>query len=262
MTTSPHASLDDVARYLDTVLRTNDIPDYPGAINGVQVEHIGPITRCAVAVDASLQTIDGTIGGGANLLVVHHGLFWGGAQPLRGRMFERIRRLLAHDVAVYSAHLPLDLHPTLGNNALMARELGLTPNAGFATFQTLTIGVMGESDVATAVLAERSDVLARREGGHLVSVGLAAGRRTRRWAICTGAGASSDTLREAAAAGVDTLIVGEGPHHTAVEAVEMGIAVLYAGHYATETFGVRALGQEVERTFGIPWSFVTAPTGL
>ena len=177
-------------------------------------------------------------------------------------MFERIRRLLAHDIAVYSAHLPLDLHPTLGNNALMARELGLTPNAGFATFQTLTIGVMGESDVATAVLAERSDALARREGGHLVSVGLAAGRRTRRWAICTGAGASSDTLREAAAAGVDTLIVGEGPHHTGVEAVEMGIAVLYAGHYATETFGVRALGQEVERTFGIPWSFVTAPTGL
>jgi dinuclear metal center YbgI/SA1388 family protein len=262
MFTSPHASLDNVARHLDTVLRTSEIPDYAGAVNGVQVEHIGPITRCAVAVDASLQTIDGAIAGGANLLVVHHGLFWGGAQPLRGRMFERIRRLLAHDVAVYAAHLPLDLHPTLGNNALMARELGLTPSAGFASFQTITIGVMGESDVETAVLAERSDMLARREGGHLVSVGLAAGRRTRRWAICTGAGASSDTLREAAAAGVDTLIVGEGPHHTAVEAAEMGIAVLYAGHYATETFGVRALGQEVERTFGIPWSFVAAPTGL
>ena len=80
--------------------------------------------------------------------------------------------------------------------------------------------------------------------------------------MCTGAGASSETLREASAAGVDTLIVGEGPHHTAVEAPELGIAVLYVGHYATETFGVRALGEEIERTFGIPWSFVAAPTGL
>jgi dinuclear metal center YbgI/SA1388 family protein len=262
MITPPHASLDDVARHLDTLLRTTEIPDYAGAMNGVQVEHTGPITRCAAAVDASLQTIEGAIAVGANLLVVHHGLFWGGAQPLRGRAFERIRRLLAHDVAVYASHLPLDLHATHGNNALMARELGLTPTAGFARFQTIAIGLMGESDIETTVLAERSDMLARRGGGKLVSIGVVPGRRTRRWAMCTGAGASSDTLRDAAAAGVDTLIVGEGPHHTAVAAAEMGIVVLYAGHYATETFGVRALGQEIERTFGIPWSFVAAPTGL
>ena len=95
-----------------------------------------------------------------------------------------------------------------------------------------------------------------------MTVGVTAQRRTRRWALCTGAGASSDTLREASSAGVDTLIVGEGAHHTAVEASELGIAVLYVGHYATETFGVRALGEEIERTFGIPWSFVAAPTGL
>ena len=85
---------------------------------------------------------------------------------------------------------------------------------------------------------------------------------TSRWGICTGAGADSHTLREAAQRGLDTLIVGEGPHHTAVEATELGIAVLYVGHYATETFGVRALGAEIERAFGIPWSFVSAPTGL
>jgi dinuclear metal center YbgI/SA1388 family protein len=257
-----HASLADVARHLDTLLRTNEVPDYPGAMNGIQVEHDGPITRCAVAVDASLSTIDAAIAAGANLLLVHHGLFWGGAQPLRGRVFERVRRLLAHDVAVYASHLPLDLHPTVGNNALMANELALTPSAGFARFQSMAVGVMGESDVATISLAERCDALARREGGHLVSVGVTPGRRTRRWALCTGAGASSDTLREAAAAEIDTLIVGEGPHHTAVEAGELGIAVLYVGHYATETFGVRALGQELERTFGLPWSFLRAPTGL
>jgi dinuclear metal center YbgI/SA1388 family protein len=262
MGAAPHASLDDVARHLDTVLRTSEVPDYPGAMNGVQVEHDGPVTRCVVAVDASVQTIDAAIANGANLLVAHHGLFWGGAQPLRGRVFQRLRRLLAHDVAVYASHLPLDLHPTIGNNALMARELGLTPAAGFAHFQSVPIGVTGETDVETATLADRCDALARREGGRLVTVGSTAGRRTRRWALCTGAGASSDTLREAAVVGVDTLIVGEGPHHTAVEATELGIAVLYVGHYATETFGVRALGAEIERAFGIPWSFVAAPTGL
>ncbi len=173
-----------------------------------------------------------------------------------------MRRLLAHDVAVYASHLPLDLHPTLGNNALLARELGLTPSAGFAHFQSIAIGVMGESDVESATLAARCGDVAHREGGQLVTLGVTAGRRTRRWALCTGAGASSETLREAAAAGVDTLIVGEGPHHTAVDAMELGIAVLYVGHYATETFGVRALGAEIERAFGIPWTFVAAPTGL
>ncbi|MDB4880483.1 MAG: NGG1p interacting factor 3 protein [Gemmatimonadetes bacterium] len=254
--------LDRIAAHLDALLRTSEVPDYPGALNGVQVEHRGPVTRCAVAVDASLQTIQGAVDAGANLLVVHHGLFWSGAQPLRGRIYRRFQALLANDVAVYSSHLPLDLHPTLGNNHLLAAELGLVPSAGFARFQAVDVGVMGESDVETASLAAQLETLARREGGTLTVAGAHAGRRTRRWAICTGAGASSDSLRAAAAAGVDTLIVGEGPHHTAVEGPELGIAVLYAGHYATETFGVRAIGAELERRFGIPWSFVAAPTGL
>ncbi len=121
---------------------------------------------------------------------------------------------------------------------------------------------MGESNVHTATLIQRAESPAHQEGGSVITVGAYPGRRTRRWAICTGAGASSDTIVEAVAAGIDTLIVGEGPHHTGVEAQELGIAVIYAGHYATETLGVRALGEELERTFGLPWSFVAAPTGL
>lgn len=254
--------LEEVATYLDRVLCTSEVPDYPGALNGVQVEHRGPVRRCAVAVDASLRTIQGAIDAGANLLIVHHGLFWSGTQPLRGRFYERARLLITHDVAVYSSHLPLDLHPTLGNNALLARALGLEPNTGFARFQTIDVGVIGDSDVETTALARHANELAQREGGAVVTVGVEPGRRTRRWAICSGAGASSNTLREAVAAGVDTLIVGEGPHHTGVEAQELGIAVIYAGHYASETLGVRALGAELERTFALPWSFVAAPTGL
>lgn len=260
--TTAGVPLADIATHLDATLRTADIPDYPGALNGVQVEHAGPVRRVAVAVDASLQTIQGAIDADANMLIVHHGLFWAGAQPLRGRVYDRFRRLLTHDVAVYSSHLPLDLHPTLGNNTLFARALGLDPLQGFARFQSIAVGVMGNSDVDTATLVTRAGEIARAEGGEIVTVGTTPGRRTRRWAICTGAGASSDTLREAAAAGVDTLIVGEGPHHTGVEASELGIAVLYAGHYATETFGVRALGAELERQFALPWTFIAAPTGL
>jgi dinuclear metal center YbgI/SA1388 family protein len=260
--TEPSASLGDIARHLDTLLRTSEIPDYPGALNGIQVEHRGPVRRCAVAVDASLRTIEGAVNAGANLLIVHHGLFWGGTQPLRARAYQRIQTLMANDVAVYASHLPLDLHPTLGNNALLATALELQPSEGFARFQTIDVGVAGAADVDTAVLADRMRAIAEREGGSLVTVGVTPGRRTRHWAVCTGAGASTDTLREAAARGIDTLIVGEGPQHTAVDAPELGIAVLYGGHYATETFGVRALGSELERTFGIPWTFIDAPTGL
>jgi dinuclear metal center YbgI/SA1388 family protein len=262
MTAATPSTLGDVAAYLDDLLRTSEIPDYRGAMNGIQVEHVGPVTRCAVAVDASSRTIEGAIEQGANLLIVHHGLFWGGVQPIRGHVFERVRRLITHDVAVYASHLPLDLHPTVGNNVLLARELGLTPESGFARFESIEVGVKGTCDLATGVLARRCEQISRREGGQLVAVGVTPERRTTRWAICTGAGASSESLREAKAAQVDTLIVGEGPHHTAIEAEEFGIAALYVGHYASETFGVRALGAEIERMFGIPWSFIAAPTGL
>ena len=258
----PPVALPVVAEYLDVLLRTAEVPDYAGALNGIQVENAAPITRVAVAVDASLQTIEGAIALGANLLVVHHGLFWSGVQPLRGTTYRRIQRLITSDMAIYSSHLPLDLHPTLGNNVLLARALALEPIRGFARYQSVHVGVMGNADIATTSLLKRADVIARADGGAVVGIGVHDGRRTRCWAICTGAGASSDTLREAVASGVDTLIVGEGPHHTAVEAMELGLAVLYLGHYATETFGVRALGAALERQFQLPWSFVAAPTGL
>ena len=112
------------------------------------------------------------------------------------------------------------------------------------------------------MLADKARELAEEFGGQLVATPFADDRITRGWGICTGAGADSATLREAAAKGLDTLIVGEGPHHTAVEARELGIVVLYAGHYATETLGVRALGDALAERFGVTSTFVDAPTGL
>jgi dinuclear metal center YbgI/SA1388 family protein len=254
--------LDDLAARLDTLLRTSEVPDYPQAVNGIQQENRSPIRRVAVAVDCSLKTIQAAIDSGANLLVVHHGLFWGGLQALRGPFYERLYLLLTNDVAVYSSHLPLDAHEQLGNNTLLARELGLDVMGPFARFQHVHIGVRGECNLPTADLVARADRFARQHGGRAVTSAVSAERLSRRWAICTGAGASAETLREAVSVGVDTLIVGEGPHWTAVDAPELGVAIIYAGHYATETLGVRALGAWLGKEFGLPYQFIEAPTGL
>ena len=254
--------LSDVVAHLDELLRTEEIPDYGPALNGLQVANGGQVTRVAAAVDLSRRTIRGAIDARADLLLVHHGMFWGGLQAVRGPLYDRLKLLLHHDVAVYSSHLPLDLHPELGNNVLLARELGLEPTGSFARYQTILVGVRGEASVKTSVLLERVRRFARAHGGDVrVSIPVE-GRTTRRWALCTGAGASSETLQEAVALGVDTLIVGEGAHWTAVDAAERDLLILYAGHYATETLGVQALARRVAESFHVPWTFVEAPTGL
>jgi dinuclear metal center YbgI/SA1388 family protein len=251
-----------IAAFVDELLDIASIPDYPGALNGVQFANRGDIQRVATAVDFSSAAIDGAIQARAQLILVHHGMFWGDPHPIVGHRHQRIRALVEHDIAVYSAHLPLDMHSELGNNALLARKLGLQPSGGFASFQGRNIGLSGASEVSTRVLADRAGELSRQFGGTLVTTPFDQERLTRRWGLCTGAGADSATLREAAGCGLDTIIVGEGPHHTAVEARELGIVVLYAGHYATETLGVRALGEAVASRFGTPSTFVNAPTGL
>jgi dinuclear metal center YbgI/SA1388 family protein len=251
-----------IASHLDALLGTALIPDYPGALNGVQVANSGHIRRVAASVDISKGVIEDAVRADANLLIVHHGMFWGGSQPITGVMYDRVKLLMANDVAVYSSHLPLDAHPTLGNNVLLARTLGLEPTGGFARFKTVDIGVRGESDVATTDLVARADAFARTHGGTARSTIVPAGHRTRHWGLCTGAGASTETLLEAQALGLDTVIVGEGPHHTAVAANEAGLVVIYAGHYATETLGVAAVAEHVTATFGIPSFFIAAPTGL
>jgi len=251
-----------IVTYLDRVLDTDGIPDYPGALNGVQLANRAPIRRIAASVDISRRVIEHAARERADLLIVHHGMFWGGVQRFTGAAYERVRLLVEHDIAVYASHLPLDAHPTYGNNVLLARVLGLEPGGGFARYKTLDIGVRGESDIETSELFRRADEFARLHGGAARGVLGQPERRTRRWGICTGAGASSDTLLEAQALALDTLIVGEGPHHTAVAADDAGLAVIYAGHYATETLGVRAIADHLTSTFGIPSTFIDAPTGL
>jgi dinuclear metal center YbgI/SA1388 family protein len=251
----------ELASYTDELLDTATTPDYPNALNGLQLENEGTIRGIAAAVDFSTRAIRGAIEMGANFLIVHHGMFWGGLAPLRGPSYRSLRMLIGNDIAIYSSHLPLDRHPTFGNNALLAAHLGLRPTTPFARFQDILIGTSGESDIETATLVARARDFARSYGEVRTSA-ISTRRRTTKWGICTGAGASAEILSEASAMGIDTLIVGEGPHWTAVHAEENDLAIIYAGHYATETLGVSALAKHLADRHGLPWSFVSAPTGL
>jgi dinuclear metal center YbgI/SA1388 family protein len=255
--------LSQIVEFLDEILLTSTTPDYPTAFNGLQLSNKGSVSKVAAAVDFSAQAIKAAVAEGANLLIVHHGMFWGGVQPLVGRHYTNLRELLDADIAVYSSHLPLDRHPQLGNNVLMARALGLEPSEQFARFKDVFIGVQGIGEMPTSALIERTQLFSRANGGEAIATsGRDTEQTTRRWAICTGSGASAETLAEATQHGIDTLIVGEGPHWTAVEARERGITIIYLGHYASETLGVQALAAEVGRRFDLAWTNITAPTGL
>jgi dinuclear metal center YbgI/SA1388 family protein len=255
-------AIDKLAAYTDELLDTSGTPDYPAALNGLQLENRSEVKGIAAAVDFSTRAIKGAIEAAANVLLVHHGMFWNGFGQIQGPAFQRLRLLIENDIAVYSSHLPLDRHPTLGNNVLLAKELGLTPTDVFAQYDDIFIGVSGECDIETAVVAQSAREFANKYSSEVRLTPLSPHQRTRRWAICTGAGASSDTIKEATRRKIDTLIVGEGPHHTAVQAEEAGITIIYGGHYATETLGVRALAQHLGEKYGVPSTFVNAPTGL
>ncbi len=258
----PAATLAELVPWLDDLLQTDTTPDYTGAMNGLQMEHAGPVRRVAAAVDASLRSVQHAVEVGANLLVVHHGLFWAGAQPIRGAMHRKLSLLLQHDIAVYSSHLPLDRHPTLGNNVLLAHAHGLSVSSTWLPYKGVDIGVVADTETPTRELAIRAREFGARHGHHTVVTPFTHDRMSRRVAVCSGGGASAESLREARRVGADTLLVGEGPHFTAVDAEELDLVVMYAGHYATETLGVQALVQFIAERWQLPWSFLPAPTGL
>jgi len=250
------ASLAGIVRWCDRELRTGKVRDYERAANGLQVENRGAVTWIAAAVDASLTTVKLAIAAGADLLLVHHGLFWGPAHPWTGKRYELLRLLLDSDVAVYSSHLPLDLHPRLGNNARLCAALGLRNLRPFFFDHEQYIGFQARASVSRVELGRRL----REQTGPEPRLLPGGPEVCRRIGVVTG-GAGAE-LKKAAEEGVDTFITGEGPHWTYSLAEELQINVLYGGHYATETFGVKALAAELSRRFDVPWIFVDHPTGL
>jgi dinuclear metal center YbgI/SA1388 family protein len=248
--------LDALVHYLDEYLHITSITDYDGALNGLQVEGTRPIRRIAAAVDAAQATVERAIAGGADLLLVHHGLFWDGNRPLTGRRYRRIKPLLEAGVAVYSAHLPLDSHPDVGNNAVLLRELGAEPRGTFGEHKGMPLGVWGEVDLRREALCARLDEVL----GTRVKMVPGGPEQVRRVGVITGGAASK--IQDAVAAGLEAFVTGEGAHHNFFDAEEGGINLYLGGHYATEVWGVRALAEHLRGQFGIDWFFIDHPTGL
>jgi dinuclear metal center YbgI/SA1388 family protein len=249
-------SLDEVVKYLDAELKTSSISDYSGAMNGLQLANYGEIKRVLAAVDASLPVIKKAATGGPGLLLVHHGMFWQGAQPVTGAFYQKLKIAMDAGLAVYSSHLPLDVHPELGNNILLCRALGIRNIEPFFDQKGLSLGLSGtwpgsRTELGEALKSVLGDHVHLCPGGSeaVSKVGLITG------------GAGSEVVK-VAAAGVDTFITGEGPHWSYPLAEELELNVFYGGHYATETFGVKALANRIAEKFTLPWEFIDHPTGL
>lgn len=243
---------------LDAELNIRAIPDYSGALNGLQLQNgSGTVRRIVAAVDACLPVVKAAAEmSGPVLLLVHHGMFWSGAQCVTGSVFEKLRTAMEADLAVYSSHLPLDVHPRLGNNALLAGTLGITKTTPFFDWKGLKVGLRAKVNITRSSLVKR---LAAAVGGP-VHVCQGGPEKVRELGIITG-GAGSE-IASIAATGVDTFITGEGPHWSYTAAEELGVNLLYGGHYATETFGVKAAAAWLAAKHKLPWEFIDHPTGL
>lgn len=264
---NPGFPLGDLVSYLDQYLRIQEIPDEGNAVNGLQVENTGRVGGIVAAVDASQATIDGVIaalepGEPPPLLLVHHGLLWDGNVPLTGRRYRRVAGLLDHDIPLYAAHIPLDVHAEVGNNAVLAERLGMKVEGRFGDYRGIPLGVWGHCPgslpTRDSLAVELDRVLHTLKGSATLIPG--GPERPARIGIITGGGGNMVTA--ARSAGLDTFITGEGPHHSYFDAMEGGINLIYAGHYATETLGVQAMASHLAEQFDLEWEFHDHPTGL
>lgn len=250
--------LESLLQYVDEYLGVPGHPDYKTALNGLQVAGSATVETIATAVDASAGTIEASADLGADLLMVHHGLFWGGLQPVVGRMHRRLTRLFEANLALYSCHLPLDGHGEIGNCILLARALGISPEGRIGAYEGVDLGWWGRLPEALAPEAFQQRV-SEAVGGSVIA--LPGGPDViERVGVLTGGGGSF--VEDAAELGLDAFVTGEGAHHTYFDAVEFGIHVLFAGHYATEVFGIRALGEHLAERFELDHHFIDQPTGL
>jgi dinuclear metal center YbgI/SA1388 family protein len=253
--------LADLVAYLNDLLNTAAVPDYSQALNGLHLENYsGSVSKIAAAVDAHLPVVRQAAARGCDLLLVHHGLFWSGLQPLVGPFYEKLRFCGESDLAVYSAHLPLDGHEELGNGIQLAKalELGI-PWEPFFPYKNYPIGVRGD---AGSVALSRADLALRLEKATGAKPHVCWGGPENVGPIGIVTGGAGSEVAAMKALGITTFITGEGPHWSYTLAEELGVNLLYGGHYATETFGVKALAARIGETFDLPWEFIDHPTGL
>jgi len=245
-----------IARYIDEYLRIHEIDDWPNALNGLQIENSGRVTKIGAAVDVSTRVLTQAAREQVNFLIVHHGLFWPGLQPVTGSLRRQLKLALENDIALYSAHLPLDVHPRVGNNAQLSATLGLKSTKPFLEEKGRLIGLKARASLSQEELVRK---LRRVLNGPVKAFNFGP-KRTNTIGIVTG-GAGSEIYRVAEEK-VDTFITGEAAHWATVAAQELRMNLLLGGHYGTETFGVRALVAHLSKRFDISCTFVDCPTGI
>lgn len=243
-------NLSDVVSWCNDQLDIPAMPDFPGAENGLQVANNGQVTRIGAAVDAGIVPFEMAVERGIDFLIVHHGMFWDRPYPLTEHRFQRAAVLIRGNCALYSAHLPLDAHPTLGNNALLASALDLKLEGNFGDYQGVPIGVYCKWEGTEQNLLERL----RKHFANPLAILPEAPRPVKRIGILTGSGSS--VIPQLIENQVDLLITGELKQNCFNLLQEAGIQAYVCGHYATEVFGVKALAAKLSQQFGLPWEFI------
>jgi dinuclear metal center YbgI/SA1388 family protein len=247
---------DDLVNYLDERLQIGSIDDV--SVNGLQVQGVAEVKKVGLATDAALAVYKQAASMECDLLVVHHGIVWGGIKRITDRMYEHIKFLIEKEINLYAAHLPLDAHPQLGNNATLAKMIGLQNTKPFGDYHGVTLGVGGALPQPLSI-----EELARVWQGKIGATPLAlpfGPKKVRTVALSSGG--SSSMLPEAIKGGYDCFVAGEGRHEDHHLAAEGKINALYIGHYHSETGGVKALGQDIEDHFEIDTVFIDEPTIL
>jgi dinuclear metal center YbgI/SA1388 family protein len=263
-------SLTEIILYSDEFLRIREMGDWDNALNGLQIENSGRVTRIGAAVDVSTRVLTEAQKRDVDLLIVHHGLFWPGLQPVQGALRRQLQIAFENDIALYSAHLPLDVHPKIGNNAQLVAALfgvrrsrdggDMSPRSKsaqpFLEEKGQPVGLKIRTSLPRTELVRK---LQKTLNGP-VKVFAFGPKETRAIGVITGAAGSE--IYRVADEGIDTFVTGEAPHWAAVAAEEVGVNLLLGGHYATEVFGVKALAAHLSKRFRVPWEFIDCPTGL
>jgi dinuclear metal center YbgI/SA1388 family protein len=238
-------TLQSIVALLDHEL---DIPFADGSHNGLQVQNAGKVRKVCTGVDASLPFFEQAAARGADLVICHHGISWGdGLKRITGLNYRRLQFLIAHNIALYASHLPLDAHPKYGNNACLARALGLRQLRPWADYKGSKVGIRGAlpAPICLAEFAKRVETVVGNKA-HVMAYGK---NMVRTAGMVVGGGALG--LDYAAGDGLDVYLSGEPSLHAHNTAQETGINAIFAGHYATESLGVQALGALLRRRFSL-----------
>jgi dinuclear metal center YbgI/SA1388 family protein len=247
---------DELVAHLDSYLHVKETED--SSNHGLQVEGAEEVTRLAFAVDAGLAAFEGARAAGAQMLIVHHGLFWSKPIMVTGIHRRRLQSLFDGHLSLYAVHLPLDFHEKVGNNATLARWLDLEKTAPFGDYKGNPAGIAGQLAEACSLDRFVAHVEASlRET--VIQVWPFGSETVQRIGVVSGG--AGFLVSQAAEAGVDVYLTGEVSHSVYHEAQELGLNVVYGGHYATETAGLKSLAEYLHERFGLETAFLDFPTG-